>query len=270
MTSIMMSIRRLNALKGIQFNSSASSKGRRNNVFNSFHIIPCSASSSSSLTASFSSNHGGNGAGRGSFRPKKSQYSKKSDLKRQQQPPSKFAFNKNQNRFPDPELRSHAVSVLDGDYRDHDDHDDGYKLDGTVYDKFDTSAFDPLKNPNDGNEDDKLDEEDKWIHDKGSQAYKEQMEDEAKRARWIENAKPPVRVPVIDASGRSYGKGGRKVSTARVWIYPGEGIVTVNRREFLNFFPRDSDREMILGPFVATKTCGMFDMTVQVEGGGVT
>jgi len=139
-----------------------------------------------------------------------------------------------------------------------------------VYDKFDTSAFDPLKNPNDGNEDDKLDEEDKWIHDKGSQAYKEQMEDEAKRARWIENAKPPVRVPVIDASGRSYGKGGRKVSTARVWIYPGEGIVTVNRREFLNFFPRDSDREMILGPFVATKTCGMFDMTVQVEGGGVT
>lgn len=145
-------------------------------------------------------------------------------------------------------------------------------MDETVLDKFSDDKWNIHNFDYDdniaGNKDDE--EEEKWHRERESTAYKKQLEEDAKRAKWIENAKPPVRVPEIDSSGRSYGRGGRKVSTARVWIYPGEGIVTVNRSEFLNYFPRESDREMILSPFVATKTCGMFDMMVQVEGGGVT
>lgn len=172
---------------------------------------------------------------------------------------------KQRKQFPDPKLRSHAVSVLNGDYSDYsyDNGDDDYELDETVFDKFSDDKWN-IKNFSDD------EEMEKWHKERETDAYKKQLEEDAKREKWIENAKAPVRVPKIDSSGRSYGKGGRKVSTARVWIYPGEGIVTVNRREFLNYFPRESDREMILSPFVATKTCGMFDVMVQVEGGGVT
>merc|ERR1712127_811033 len=54
------------------------------------------------------------------------------------------------------------------------------------------------------------------------------------------------------------------------WIQPGEGVITVNRRDFLDYFPRDSLREMILAPFVATETCGKFDVITSVEGGGLS
>merc|ERR1712071_5118 len=93
-------------------------------------------------------------------------------------------------------------------------------------------------------------------------------EQEAKRRKWIETSQPPVRVPEIDGHGRSYGKGGRKTATAHVWVYPGEGFVTVNGKEFLDYFPRDSHREDILGPMIATQTCGIFDIFCEVEGGG--
>jgi len=92
----------------------------------------------------------------------------------------------------------------------------------------------------------------------------------AQREKWIQNARPPVRVQELDAHGRAYGRGGRKTSTARVWIRPGLGMVTINKREFLDYFPRMSDRELILSPFVATRTCGKFDMICMVDGGGVT
>ena len=187
----------------------------------------------------------------------------------------------NNKQTRDPKLRTHAISVISGDYTDYDnddiDDDDEYTFDETIYNRFDD------ENNNDDNEESKWNlqkfdssknnidpDEEAWHRQRETEAYQKQLEEDTKRAKWIENAKPPIRTIQIDSSGRSYGKGGRKVSSARVWIYPGEGIVTVNRREFLDFFPRESDREMILSPFVATKTCGMFDMTVQVEGGGVT
>ncbi len=166
-------------------------------------------------------------------------------------------------RYTNPKLRSHAIQVLGSDYTDYDtpdDNEDEYELDKTIYNKFSSNDYSV-------NEDE---DEKEWHRQRESEAYQKQSEEDVKRAKWIENAKPPIRVPKIDSSGRAYGRGGRKVSTARVWIYPGEGVITINRRDFLDYFPRDSDREMILSPFVATKTCGMFDMTVRVDGGGVT
>lgn len=166
-------------------------------------------------------------------------------------------------KYINPKLRPHAIQVLGSDYTDYDspdDNDDEYELDKTIYNKFSNNDYSATED----------EDEKEWHRQRETEAYQKQLEEDAKRSKWIENAKPPIRVPKIDSSGRAYGRGGRKVSTARVWIYPGEGMITINRRDFLDYFPRDSDREMILSPFVATKTCGMFDMTVRVDGGGVT
>ena len=74
----------------------------------------------------------------------------------------------------------------------------------------------------------------------------------------------------IDERGRAYGRGSRKTAQARVWIQPGQGEIVVNRKDFVTYFPRESDREHILGPFVASQTCGQFDVTAVVKGGGLT
>jgi len=164
-----------------------------------------------------------------------------------------------EKRFTNPKLRTHAVSFTDGDYSDYD------------YDNVHVeAAFADDEEWDLAPRDDPMDEEIKLRRRQEQEALKFQEADDEKRQKWIENAKPPVRKQEIDERGRSYGRGGRKTSTARVWIQPGEGFLTVNRRDFLDFFPREMDREMILSPFVATQTCGKFDVTVSVEGGGVT
>ncbi len=164
---------------------------------------------------------------------------------------------RSQKRFPNPKLRTHAISFIDGDYSDFDE--------AIEEDPFATDEDWELAPTEES-----VDDDEGTTSTLGAEALKAHQEEEAKRQRWIENAKPPVRVQEIDERGRAYGRGGRKTSTARVWIQPGEGLVTVNRREFLDYFGRESDRELILSPFVATKTCGKFDVTVTVEGGGIT
>jgi small subunit ribosomal protein S9 len=99
---------------------------------------------------------------------------------------------------------------------------------------------------------------------------KEEEKKIAQRQRWIENARPPERASVIDVHGRSYGRGGRKSAQARVWIRPGLGEVMVNRVRLTEYFWRLYDREQVLAPFVATETCGMFDVQAMVKGGGLT
>jgi small subunit ribosomal protein S9 len=97
-----------------------------------------------------------------------------------------------------------------------------------------------------------------------------QQEEGEQKERWLENAKPPARKPVIDERGRAYGRGGRKRAAARVWIQPGMGQVVVNRQDFVDYFERNSDRESILAPLAATLTRGKFDVTAMVSGGGLT
>ena len=69
---------------------------------------------------------------------------------------------------------------------------------------------------------------------------------------------------------RFYGTGRRKTSVARVWIRPGSGRVTVNRREFADYFPRETLRMIIAQPFQVTSTEGQFDLICTVGGGGPT
>ncbi len=67
---------------------------------------------------------------------------------------------------------------------------------------------------------------------------------------------------------RFYGTGRRKTSVARVWIRPGSGRVMVNRREFEDYFPRETLRMIISQPFQVTNTEGQFDLLCTVAGGG--
>jgi small subunit ribosomal protein S9 len=66
-----------------------------------------------------------------------------------------------------------------------------------------------------------------------------------------------------------YGTGRRKTSTARVFLRPGTGTITVNAREFANFFPTEVLRMEIRQPLVLTETAEKFDILATVAGGGI-
>ena len=64
--------------------------------------------------------------------------------------------------------------------------------------------------------------------------------------------------------------GRRKSSIARVCITPGSGKITVNKRGFENYFPRETDRIVIVEPLIVSNTQDKFDINVKVTGGGST
>lgn len=64
--------------------------------------------------------------------------------------------------------------------------------------------------------------------------------------------------------------GRRKSSVARVNLTPGSGKITVNKRSFEDYFPRETDRLIITQPLKLTNTEGKFDIKVRVAGGGLT
>jgi len=72
-------------------------------------------------------------------------------------------------------------------------------------------------------------------------------------------------VPVI----QYYATGRRKTSAARVFLRPGTGLITVNRREFDEFFPTEALRTLVKQPLAITETAGKFDILATVAGGGV-
>jgi len=65
-----------------------------------------------------------------------------------------------------------------------------------------------------------------------------------------------------------YGTGRRKTSTARVYLRPGSGAITVNRREFNTYFPNEALQMIIQQPLRLTETAEKFDILVTVDGGG--
>lgn len=73
--------------------------------------------------------------------------------------------------------------------------------------------------------------------------------------------------------GKQYyeGIGRRKRSSARVRIYPqGSGAFVVNGKQVKEYFPRFGDYETLVGPLEDTSLQGQMDVTVLVEGGGIT
>ena len=68
----------------------------------------------------------------------------------------------------------------------------------------------------------------------------------------------------------NYGTGRRKSSTARVFLRKGAGKIVVNGRPLDEFFGRETSRMIVRQPLVLTKTSDQFDISVTVEGGGIT
>jgi small subunit ribosomal protein S9 len=70
------------------------------------------------------------------------------------------------------------------------------------------------------------------------------------------------------AEQRFYATGKRKTSVARVWLKPGEGSITINRRSMDEYFGRPTSKMVIRQPLELTNNLGKFDITVNVCGGG--
>lgn len=67
-----------------------------------------------------------------------------------------------------------------------------------------------------------------------------------------------------------YANGKRKTSVACVRLYKnGKGAITVNSRNFENYFPVFTDQDKILAPLRVTNNLKTFDITVKVHGGGI-
>ena len=67
-----------------------------------------------------------------------------------------------------------------------------------------------------------------------------------------------------------YGTGRRKTAVARVYLRPGSGKITVNRRDFEEYFPNQVLKMVIRQPLLLTETAERFDILVNVDGGGPT
>ncbi len=76
-------------------------------------------------------------------------------------------------------------------------------------------------------------------------------------------AKPKV------INGRFYGTGKRKTAVARVFLKEGEGKVTINKRSFDDYFPREILRMVVEQPFQVLGKAGRYDVEVNVAGGGI-
>ena len=55
-----------------------------------------------------------------------------------------------------------------------------------------------------------------------------------------------------------------------VTLRPGTGFIRINKKPFLNYFPRAEDRHQVLYPLQVTELLGKYDVTVSVEGGGLS
>ena len=72
------------------------------------------------------------------------------------------------------------------------------------------------------------------------------------------------------AAAQYYATGRRKTSTARVFLRPGTGTISVNSRAFEAFFTTEALRMQIRTPLVLTETADKFDILATVAGGGVS
>ena len=72
------------------------------------------------------------------------------------------------------------------------------------------------------------------------------------------------------ASVKYYGTGRRKKSIARVYLTPGTGKITINKRDIDEYFGRETLKVVVRQPLVATETLEKFDVLVNVHGGGFT
>ncbi len=72
------------------------------------------------------------------------------------------------------------------------------------------------------------------------------------------------------ANAKFYGTGRRKKSIARVYLVPGTGNITINKRDINEYLGLETLKVIVRQPLVATETTDKFDVMVNVRGGGTT
>ena len=72
------------------------------------------------------------------------------------------------------------------------------------------------------------------------------------------------------ANTKYYGTGRRKSSVARVYLVPGTGKVTINKRDIDEYFGLETLKVIVRQPLVLTENADKFDVLVNVRGGGYT
>ena len=72
------------------------------------------------------------------------------------------------------------------------------------------------------------------------------------------------------AKAKYYGTGRRKSSVARVYLVPGTGKVTINKRDMDEYFGLDTLKLIVRQPLVLTATADKYDVITTVRGGGFT
>ncbi len=83
-------------------------------------------------------------------------------------------------------------------------------------------------------------------------------------------AAPVLAEPKIDEFGRAYGTGRRKSATARVWIKPGSGKITINGKDQEKYFARPVLRMVIAQPLIEAGRETEFDVICTVKGSGLS
>ena len=93
---------------------------------------------------------------------------------------------------------------------------------------------------------------------------------EGDAAEIAQRADVPLREQELDKQGRAYATGRRKDATARVWLKPGTGKITVNGKDQEVYFARPTLRLVIDQPFTITERQGQYDVIATVKGGGLS
>ena len=71
-------------------------------------------------------------------------------------------------------------------------------------------------------------------------------------------------------AAKFYGTGRRKSSVARVYLVPGKGTITINKRDIDEYFGLETLKVIVRQPLAATETADKYDVIVTVKGGGFT
>ena len=83
-------------------------------------------------------------------------------------------------------------------------------------------------------------------------------------------AEAPQHVQKLDSLGRAYATGKRKNAVARVWIKPGKGMITVNSKDYTQYFARPVLQMLLQQPLTAANRNTQYDIMATVMGGGLS
>ncbi|MDJ0929591.1 30S ribosomal protein S9 [Breoghania sp.] len=96
------------------------------------------------------------------------------------------------------------------------------------------------------------------------------LEDLGEAIGTTAEAAAPVHEKQGDAQGRSYATGKRKDAVARVWVKPGTGKITINKKDFTAYFGRPVLQMIVRQPIVTADRDGQYDIIATVSGGGLS